>query len=124
LSIACITTLCLLPLAQNLHTLVVISIIYGFLSGGVIILPGPTLADLCPTKAEIGTRMGLAYLVAAFGGLLGNPATGAIKGDTGHVVDDFKGVWWCGAVIMAVGLLALVGTRWLKLGSAWAAGRV
>jgi hypothetical protein len=68
--------------------------------------------------------MGLAYLVAAFGGLLGNPATGAIKGDQGRVVDDFKGVWWCAAIVMALGTLALIGTRWLKLGSALAIGRI
>lgn len=124
LSIACIVTLCLLPLVQTLSSLIAISIVYGFLSGGVIIIPGPTITDLSPNKAEMGARLGLAYLVASFGGLLGNPLTGQIKGDGKSAVQNFNGVWFCAAAVMGVGVLALVATRWLKLGSAWAVGRV
>ncbi|KAH7353124.1 major facilitator superfamily domain-containing protein [Pyrenochaeta sp. MPI-SDFR-AT-0127] len=124
LSVACIVTLCLLPLAQTLSSLIAISIVYGFLSGGVIIIPGPTITDLSPNNAEMGVRLGLAYLVASFGGLLGNPLTGAIKGDGKSTVLNFSGVWFCAAAIMGAGVVALVATRWLKLGSAWAVGRV
>jgi hypothetical protein len=90
----------------------------------VIIIPGPTITDLAPNKAEIGVRLGLAYLVAAFGGLLGNPATGALKEEGNGAVENFKGVWFCAAGVMGAGAVALVATRWLKLGSAWAVGRV
>jgi MFS family permease len=124
LSIACIVTMCMLPLAQTFLSLTAISIVYGFLSGGVIIIPGPTITDLSPDNAEMGVRLGLAYLVAAFGGLLGNPVSGAIKGHGKDVVKNFSGVWWCGAAIMTAGVLALVITRWLKLGSVIAKGRV
>ncbi|CAG5159745.1 uncharacterized protein ALTATR162_LOCUS5665 [Alternaria atra] len=124
LTIACIITLCMLPLAQEINGLIAISIVYGFLSGGVIIIPGPTITDLSPSKAEIGVRLGLAYLVAAFGGLLGNPATGAIKGEGNGAVENFQGVWFCAAAVMGAGAVALVATRWLKFGSAWAVGRV
>jgi MFS family permease len=124
LTIACIITLCMLPLAQEINGLVAISIVYGFLSGGVIIIPGPTITDLSPNKAAIGVRLGLAYLVAAFGGLLGNPAMGAIKAEGNDTVDNFKGVWFCAAGVMGAGAVALVATRWLKLGSALAFGRV
>jgi MFS family permease len=124
LSIACIVTLCLLPLAQTTSSLVAISIVYGFLSGGVIIIPGPTITDLSPMKAEIGVRLGLSYLVASFGGLLGNPLMGQIKGDGKSAVHNFNGVWFCAAAVMAVGVVALVVTRWLKLGSPFAVGRV
>lgn len=116
--------MCMLPLAQTFPSLVAISIAYGFLSGGVIIIPGPTITDLSPDSAEMGVRLGLAYLVAAFGGLLGNPISGTIKGDGKHAVQNFSGVWWCAAVIMGLGVVALVATRWLKLGSVWALGRV
>jgi MFS family permease len=98
--------------------------VYGFLSGGVIIIPGPTITDLSPNNAEIGVRLGLAYLVAAFGGLLGNPISGAVKGTGKDAVHNFSGIWWCSAAIMGLGLVALVATRWLKLGSVFAAGRV
>jgi MFS family permease len=111
-------------LAQTLSSLIAISIVYGFLSGGVIIIPGPTITDLSPNKAEMGVRLGLAYLIASFGGLLGNPLTGQIKGDGKSAVQNFNGVWFCAAAVMGVGVLALVATRWLKLGSAWAVGRV
>ena len=124
LSVACVTVLCLLPLAKTFSALVAVSIVYGFLSGGVIIIPGPTLADLSPSSTEMGVRLGLAYLVAAFGGLVGNPLSGAIKGDGKSAVQNFSGVWWCAAVIMGLGVVALVATRWLKLGSILAAGRV
>jgi MFS family permease len=124
LSIACIITLCMLPLARGINSLVAISIVYGFLSGGVIIIPGPTITDLSPTKSEIGVRLGLAYLVAAFGGLLGNPAMGALKGEGSDEVQNFQAVWFCAAGIMGAGTIALFATRWLKLGSAWAVGRV
>lgn len=124
LSIACIVTLCLLPLAQTLNSLIAISIVYGFLSGGVIIIPGPTITDLTPSNSEMGVRLGLAYLVASFGGLLGNPLTGQIKGDGKSAVQNFNGVWFCAAGVMGAGVLALVATRWLKLGSPFAIGRV
>jgi len=124
LTIACIITLCMLPLVQDFNGLVAISIAYGFLSGGVIIIPGPTITDLTPNKAEIGVRLGLAYLVAAFGGLLGNPAAGAIKGQGNGAVENFKGVWFFAVGVMSAGAVALVVTRWAKLGSAWSMGRV
>ncbi|KAF3039055.1 hypothetical protein E8E12_009110 [Didymella heteroderae] len=124
LSVACIITMCMLPLTKTLSGLISISIVYGFLSGGVIIIPGPTIADLSPNSAEMGVRLGLAYLVAAFGGLLGNPASGAVKGHGSDAVHNFSSVWFCGAAIMAAGFTALVVTRWMKLGSAIAKGRV
>jgi len=124
LSITCIISICLLPLAQTFSALVAISIVYGFLSGGVIIIPGPTIADLSPNSTEMGVRLGLAYLVAAFGGLVGNPISGAIKGTGKDTVQNFSGVWFCAATIMGLGVVALVATRWLKLGSILAAGHV
>ena len=124
LSVACIVTMCMLPLAQTLPGLTSVSIVYGFLSGGVIIIPGPTITDLSPNSAEMGVRLGLAYLVAAFGGLLGNPVSGAVKGHRIDTVRNFSIVWFCGEGIMAAGLLALIATRWLKLGSVIAKGRI
>jgi MFS family permease len=114
----------LLPLATTLSRLIAFCIIYGFLSGGVIIIPGPTITELAPTTSDIGVRLGLAYLVAAFGGLLGNPVTSLIKGDGKRAVPNFEGVWYCGAGVMTAGLVALIVTRWLKLGSPFAVGRV
>jgi len=54
LSIACIVTMCMLPLAQTLSGLIAISLVYGLLSGGVIVIPGPTITDLSPDSAKMG----------------------------------------------------------------------
>ena len=116
--------MCLLSLATTLPSLIAFCIAYGFLSGGVIIIPGPTITDLSPSTSDMGARLGLAYLVAAFGGLLGNPVSAVIKGDGKHAVPNFSGVWYCGAAVMGAGLVALVATRWLKLGSPFTIGRV
>ncbi len=124
LSISCIITLCFLPLATTLPALITLSILYGFLSGGVIIIPGPTITDLSPNNAEMGVRLGLAYLVASFGGLLGNPLTATIKGDGKYAAENFSGVWFCAAAVMGAGVIALFATRWLKLGGLLEKGRV
>jgi MFS family permease len=124
LSVACIVTMCILPLAQTLTSLIAISIVYGFLSGGVIIIPGPTITDLSPSNSEISVRLGLAYLVASFGGLLGNPLMGQIKSDGKDAVQNLNGLWFCAAGVMSAGVVALIATRWLKLGSPFAVGRV
>ncbi|KAH8731720.1 major facilitator superfamily domain-containing protein [Phaeosphaeriaceae sp. PMI808] len=106
LGIACIVTLCLLPMAQTLNSLIAIIVAYGFLSDGM------------------GVRLGLAYLVASFGGLMGNPLIRQIKGDGKDVTQNFNGVWFCAAAVMGAGVIALVATRWLKLGSPLTIGRV
>ncbi|KAL5117365.1 hypothetical protein ACEQ8H_004681 [Pleosporales sp. CAS-2024a] len=90
LSTACMVTLCLLPLAQSANALVGISIVYGFLSGGVMSIPGPTMTHLWPSSAEMGMRLGLAYLVASFGGLLGNALIGHVKGSSSNAVHNFQ----------------------------------
>lgn len=56
--------------------------------------------------------------------MLGNPAAGAIKGQGKGAVEDFKGVWFFAVGVMSVGTVALVVTRWVKLGRVWAVGRV
>jgi MFS family permease len=105
--------------------LIVFSILYGFASGGPMILPAPIVANMSPNAAEMGVRMGLAYLCAAFGGLLGNPVSGAVKneGDVG-TVKKFRGVWLTAALIMTLGVVSLLVTRRFRLGSLIGKGKV
>ncbi|KAF1967297.1 MFS general substrate transporter [Bimuria novae-zelandiae CBS 107.79] len=52
-----------------------------------------SLVVFCVLAADLGVRMGLAYLFAAFGGLVGNPLSGSAK-DAGNAsaVSEFQGV--------------------------------
>ncbi|KAF1948279.1 MFS general substrate transporter [Byssothecium circinans] len=110
--------LIILPWIHALPTLLVFSLIYGFSSGSVMVLPAPIIVNLSPNSAELGVRMGLAYICAAFGSLLGNPISGAVKHDGSEgAVNEFKKVWWTAALIMGAGVLALCSTRRLRVGS-------
>ena len=90
-----------------------------------MILPAPIVANMSPNAAEMGVRMGLSYLCAAFGGLTGNPISGAVKNeDDVGAVKEFRGVWWTAALIMTAGVAALLVTRRLKIGSLFGVGKV
>ena len=104
-----------MSVCSKISSLLAVSIIYGFFSGGVFVLPGPIIANLSPDAANIGVRMGLAYLVAAFGGLIGNPIFAAVKGNSGHAIKDFHGVWWVAAGVMMGSVIALIVARCLRL---------
>ncbi|KAF2646559.1 MFS general substrate transporter [Massarina eburnea CBS 473.64] len=112
------------PLLPIIPTLVVFSLFYGFAAGSVMILPAPIIVNLSPISTDLGVRMGLAHLCAAFGGLIGNPISGAVKkegygnGDVG-AVQEFKWLWWTAALIMGSGMLLLGLARRLRTGS-WA----
>lgn len=115
------------PLAVEKSSLIAISVVYGFISGGMVSLPAPIIAALTSDVGELGARMGMAYSIAAFGGLVGSPVAGAAKRDapagiSGRAVEDvrreFWGVWFVGGggMLLATGFLVL--TRWLKV-SRW-----
>ncbi|KAL2202782.1 MFS general substrate transporter [Sarocladium strictum] len=73
---------------HNLGGLVVFAILYGFVSGAVVSLPGTVLATLAPSLDRVGTWMGMALCFAALGLLIGNPIAGVII----HVPEDqFRG---------------------------------
>ncbi|KIW28753.1 uncharacterized protein PV07_04627 [Cladophialophora immunda] len=63
---------------KSLGSLIVYSIIYGFLSGAVVSLPSAVVATLAPSMQLIGTWMGMSFFFAALGILIGNPIAGSI----------------------------------------------
>ncbi|KAI0318434.1 MFS general substrate transporter [Amylostereum chailletii] len=89
-------------------SIIVFSVLYGFISGAVATLLAPLVAALTNDPSEIGTRMGVAYFVLAFAYLIGSPIAGALLG-TGSPQ------WWRAIVFSAVPTLA--GT--LCLAVAW-----
>jgi MFS family permease len=63
---------------KSLASLVVFSLLYGFLSGAVVSLPSAVLASLAPSMQLVGTWLGMSFFFAALGILIGNPIVGAI----------------------------------------------
>ncbi|GLA42794.1 hypothetical protein AnigIFM63309_011527 [Aspergillus niger] len=74
---------------------IVFAVIYGFASGTVVALMPPVLALLCPDMAVVGTWMGMSFVFAGLGILIGNPIAGAL-------LDLEHAVFWKGQLFAAV----------------------
>ncbi|GKZ36373.1 hypothetical protein AbraIFM66950_007408 [Aspergillus brasiliensis] len=97
---------------------IVFASIYGFASGTVVALLPPVLAVLCPNMAIMGTRMGMSFVFAGLGILIGNPIAGALL-DLEHAV-FWKGQLFAAATV-AAGMVCFVALRvwkW-KDGAGW-----
>lgn len=57
---------------------IVSACIYGFASGAIVSLPPTIIARLTPDMSLVGTRMGMSFLFAGTGLLIGNPIAGAL----------------------------------------------
>lgn len=84
---------------ETVTSVVLVAMFFGFFAGAYIALNAPMLAVLADNFGEIGARMGVAFAVSAFGGLIGSPICGALLGDSY--------TWWKPAVF--AGILALSG---------------
>ncbi|KAF4851710.1 MFS transporter asaE [Colletotrichum siamense] len=87
----------LLRFAHDMPGLIAASVVYGFVSGGMVSLPPATIANLTDDMADYGTRMGMGYTIASIGALIGNPIGGAAQRRRGDSVADvqreFQGTW-------------------------------
>ncbi|KAF5343790.1 hypothetical protein D9757_014116 [Collybiopsis confluens] len=63
--------------ADNLPTLIVFSVLYGFFSGSFIAVVTPCVAQISDMQ-EIGSRIGLMYSIISFPALVGGPIAGFI----------------------------------------------
>ena len=63
---------------DNLGSLVVFAILYGFVSGALVSLPNAVVVSLAPSMALVGTWMGMSFCFAATGILIGNPIAGTL----------------------------------------------
>ncbi|KAK7189825.1 major facilitator superfamily transporter [Paraphaeosphaeria sporulosa] len=104
--------------SNNFPSLVVFCLLYGFASAGTLILPSPIISKLSPGAADLSVRLGLAYVFAAFGALVGNPLSGsAKKADVPDAVREFRGVWWVAAGVLNSAFCVLLFTRRLRVGT-------
>lgn len=68
----------------NMAGLVVYVLLYGAFSGGVVSLTPSVLTSLAPDLGQVGTRMGMGFLVCGVAILIGTPIAGEILGDEQH----------------------------------------
>ncbi|KAF2148176.1 major facilitator superfamily transporter [Myriangium duriaei CBS 260.36] len=109
-------TLFFFRFAHDLPGLIVISLVYGFVSGGMVALPPATIANLTPNQSESGTRMGMGYTIASIGALIGNPIGGAAQRyeglSTSEVQKEFQGTWiFAGSLMMACAVLIVLAKK-------------
>lgn len=104
--------------ANNLAGLTVVSILYGFISGGMVSLPPAIIANLTEDLSEYGTRMGMGLTIASLGALVGNPIGGAAQRSEarGNVQTQYQGLWLFAGACMLMAVAATLLTRYLKFG--------
>jgi len=117
LIVCCISTsiLCFcFIVAKSKGPLIVVTLLYGLLSGAIVSL-GPAIAvALAPNRAVIGTRLGMAFFIVGIGMLIGSPIAGAVLRTYG-----FTATWsWAAAATMAAAVLLYI-SRGLRCGWGW-----
>ncbi|KAJ7283217.1 MFS general substrate transporter [Mycena rebaudengoi] len=99
------------PFAQNLGSLVAVSVIYGFASGifvGLQAVPLMHMGDM----SDVGRRTGTLFSILAISALAGPPISGAIASATG----DYKAVGYYAGSAMMVAIAILWYVRYLMTG--------
>jgi MFS family permease len=106
---------------HDLSGLIVMVLVYGLISGGMVSLPPATIANLNSKPSELGARMGLAYTIAAFGALIGNPIAGACLRPSGtsssDVQGEFQGAWIFAGAFMLLSTACVILTQYLRSGT-------
>ncbi|KAI9795931.1 MAG: hypothetical protein M1833_006579 [Piccolia ochrophora] len=111
--------------AKSSASMIVVSILYSFFSGGLMALPPAVIVTLSPSMNEVGTRIGMAFFVGSLGVLIGSPIAGAIldaqspRDSSMHLVVGEEVFWgvllFTGIMLVASGVL-MSWTRLVKGG--------
>ncbi|KAG7451286.1 MFS general substrate transporter [Guyanagaster necrorhizus] len=77
-------------------SVMVFAVLYGFFSGAVISLLGPMITYLTKNVSEVGARLGVYIGIAAVGGMIGPPISGALITSTynGQTVATACDIQW------------------------------
>lgn len=108
-----ILILCMMAV-QSKAAIIIEAVLIGFFSGVLIALPPVCVFTLTTDKSKMGTRVGMAFCIIAFGGLIGGPGAGSILGTQKPL--NWKGVWSFGGVTCCVSGLMYLGIRVAKGG--------
>ena len=63
---------------QSLGGIIIFAILYGFMTGGYVALPAPCITSITANLHEVGSRVGMCFLFAGIGMLIGSPIAGAL----------------------------------------------
>ncbi|KAG2152574.1 major facilitator superfamily domain-containing protein [Suillus bovinus] len=63
---------------SSLAGVVVLGVLYGYVSGLNVAMAAPLVATLTPDLSELGARMGICLFISGLGGLIGTPICGAL----------------------------------------------
>ena len=92
---------------KSLGGLIIWAILWGLTTGLIISMPGAIVPLLCPNHAVLGTRMGMTFLGAAVGILIGSPIGGKLIAEGSSA----EPIWWplqiFTALTMAMGALLM-----------------
>ncbi|RYO78322.1 hypothetical protein DL766_002336 [Monosporascus sp. MC13-8B] len=111
-----VTLVLWIPGSGSTGAIIAYGAIFGFSSGGYVSLAPAVMAQISDIR-EIGTRIGITFVVNSVGALIGSPVGGAIvaasstrhQGGAGNSSNDYLGLQlFCGAVM-------LVGTAFFAL---------
>lgn len=100
--LAGVFTFCLMVVNEE-ASLIVVTVLAGFVSGVVIGLPPLCFVAITPDKSKLGTRMGMGYAMIGLGVLAGGPGAGNIL-SVGKDL-DWQGAWaFSGSSCVVAGL--------------------
>lgn len=112
-TLAAIILYCWIGVGDSRSGLYVFAAIYGFLSNGIQSLIVVSLASLTEDHSMLGTRMGMAFSVAAFASLTGGPVGGALIQTDGG---SYLGAQIWGGTAMLLGAVAWTVARVWRTG--------
>ncbi|MCJ1247159.1 hypothetical protein MMC30_004371 [Trapelia coarctata] len=114
--------------ATTQPSLIAVSVLYSFFSGGLMALPPAVIVFLAPNLQKLGTLIGMAFSAASLGVLIGSPIAGAIldaqsvgDGNGGLVVgrETYWGVFVFTGVVLVLSGLCIGVTRVNRGGWGW-----
>lgn len=112
--LAGVFTLCIIAVKRE-GSLIVLTVLSGFVSGVVIGLPPLCFVAVTSDKSKLGTRMGMGYAMVGLGVLAGGPGAGNILGSGQDL--DWQGVWTFSGVSCIVAGLGYAAIRVSRYGS-------
>ncbi|KAI0517017.1 MFS general substrate transporter [Xylaria bambusicola] len=94
---------------RSVGGVVAFAIIYGLVSGVLVAAPSAAMSHptLSPTMDVIGSRMGVVWLFAGVGVLIGSPVAGALAGIHPEHIDFRPAQSFAGAVVTAASLFLI-----------------
>ena len=107
-----------IPSGSSMGGIIAYAIAFGFGSGGYVSIFPACVSSISPIP-EIGTRIGLAALINAFGALTGSPLGGALIRTNMGGTPDYLGLQcFCGGTMIA-SVFAYGAARYLQSGLRW-----